>query len=105
MAQIKLDDNLLKELGLDNFSDADKDAMLGRIYQALELRIGMRIAKEVGEENLKAFEELAKNGKDQEAAQWLKDNVPNYQQMATEELDKIKQDVRETSRKVLEKSI
>ncbi len=105
MAQIKLDDSLLKELGLDKFSDADKDAMLGRIYQALELRMGMRMVKEVGPEKLKAFEELVKNGKDQEAAQWLKDNVPNYQQIAVEELDKLKAEAKETSRKILERSI
>lgn len=105
MSQIKIDDELLKELGLDDFAEEDKNAMLKRIYESLELRIGMRMARIVTEEQLKEFEELTKNGKDVEAAEWLKQHVPNYQEIATEELDKLKTEVRETSRRVLEKSI
>lgn len=105
MNHIRIDDSLLQELGLDKFSEADKNAMLKRIYEGLELRIGMRIARLVSEDQLKSFEELTKNGKDAEAAEWLKQHVPNYQEIASEELDKLKEEVKETSRKVLEQSI
>lgn len=105
MNHIQLDDQLLKELGLDDFAEADKNAMLKKIYESLELRVGMRMARIVTEEQLKEFEELTNNGKDAEAAEWLKQHVPNYQQIATEELDNLKTEVRETSRRVLEKSI
>lgn len=104
MKQIVLDDTTLKELGLDKFSEEDKDAMLKRISQSLELRVGMRMARLLKEEQLKEFEELTKSGKDAEAAEWLKQYVPNYQEIATEELDKLKAEVKETSRKILEKS-
>ncbi len=105
MSQITLDDNLLKELGLDGFSEAEKDKILRGIYEALELSVGMRLASQVGEDALKEFDDLTKAGKNEEAAAWLKQHAPNYQQMASEELDKIKQDIQSTSRKILEKSI
>lgn len=102
MNQITLDDNTLKELGLDGFSESDKNAILKRIYEALELRIGARIAQKVSEEELKRFTEMTEQGKDEEAAKWLKEQVPEYQEIAGEELDKIKQEIKDTSRKVME---
>lgn len=104
MKQIVLDDTTLKELGLDKFSEEDKNTMLKRIYESLELRMGMRIARILKEDQLKEFEELTNNGKDTEAAEWLRKNVPNYQEIAVEELDKLKAEVKETSRRVMEKS-
>lgn len=104
MDHVKLDDKLLEELGLDKFEEAEKDKILAKINQSLELRIGSRIAQKVSEEELKKFTELAESGKDEEAAKWLKKQVPDYQQIATEELEKIKTDIKETSRKIMEKS-
>lgn len=104
MDHVKLDDKLLEELGLDKFEEAEKDKILAKINQSLELRIGSRIAQKVSEEELKKFTELAESGKDEEAAKWLKEQVPDYQQIATEELEKIKTDIKETSRKIMEKS-
>ena len=41
----------------------------------------------------------------QKAADWLKQNVPNYQNIAAEEFQIIKDDIKATSRKVLEDNI
>lgn len=104
MNQITLDDQTLKELGLDGFSETEKNAILKRIYESLELRIGSRIAQKVSEEELKKFTEMTEQGKDEEAAQWLKEQVPEYQDIANEELDKIKQEIKDTSRNIMEKT-
>ncbi len=76
MNQITLDDQTLKELGLDGFSETEKNAILKRIYESLEPRIVSRIAQKVSEEELKKFTEMTEQGKDEEAAQWLKEQVP-----------------------------
>ena len=105
MQQINIDEGLLKELGLDGFSEEDKDAALQRILQALELRMGLRMAQQVGEDQLSEFQELSKKGDKDAVAAWLNKHMPNYQDIAKEELDKIKEDIKNTSRKILEESV
>jgi hypothetical protein len=105
MQQINIDEGLLKELGLDGFSDDDKNAALQRILQALELRMGLRMAQQVGEDQLEEFQKLSSNGDKDAVADWINKNMPNYQEVAKEELDKIKEDIKNTSRKILEESV
>lgn len=104
MDHVKLDDKLLEELGLDKFEEDEKNKILKKIYESLELRIGSRIAQKVSEEELKEFAEMTQSSQDQEAARWLKEKVPDYQQIAAEELENIKAEIKETSRKIMEKS-
>lgn len=52
----KLDDNLLQELGLGGLPPADKNSMLGHIYETLELRVGMRLAEQMSDSQLNEFE-------------------------------------------------
>ena len=44
---IKLDDNLLQELGLSALPAEDKKKMLAHIYETLEMRVGMELAKQM----------------------------------------------------------
>ena len=105
MNPIVFDESLLKELGLDGFDEEDKNAILKKLYESLELRLGMRMARELGEEKLGEFQKLAEAGQDKEAADWLKQNVPNYHDIAAEELQTIKDDIKATSRTVLENNV
>jgi hypothetical protein len=105
MQQINIDEELLTELGLDGFTDEDKDAALQRILQALELRMGLRMAQIVDEAQLSEFQRLSEKDDKEAIAGWLKEYMPNYQEIAKEELDKIKQDIKNTSRKILEQSV
>lgn len=42
---LKLDNNLLAELGLGSLPEDQKKAMLQHVYETLELRVGTQLAK------------------------------------------------------------
>ena len=41
---IKIDNDLLVELGLGSLPDAEKNGLLKHIYETLEMNVGMRLA-------------------------------------------------------------
>lgn len=102
--QIQIDETLLSELGIIGLSEDDKNALLSSFYEALNLRMGLRIAEILGEEKLGELTKLTDAGKDQEAQQWIKDQVPNYQDVANEELDKFKQEIKDSSANVIKRA-
>lgn len=105
MAHVVFDDNYLKKIGIDGYSEEDKNALLAKLNHAIELRVGSRIAQIVGDDKLGELTALTEAGKDAEAAQWMRDQVPNYEQIAVEELDKLTKQILENSRAILEDNI
>ncbi len=90
----KLDENLLKELGLGALSTEDKNKMLAHIYETLEMRVGMNLAGQMSDEQLTEFESFI-DGKDEAGAlKWLETNFPNYKQVVADELDKLKAEIK-----------
>lgn len=102
MAQIQLDEELLKELGLDNFSEEDKDAILASIAETLQLKIGVKLVQLLGETKLEEFNKLTEEGKGIDAMNYLKENVPNYEDIVKEELDALKSNIKDTSKSILD---
>ncbi len=52
----KLDENLLRELGLVSLPPVEKNKMLAHIYETLEMRVGMKLAEQMTNEQLDEFE-------------------------------------------------
>lgn len=52
----KLDDNLLHEVGLGTLPPHEKNRMLNHIYETLEMRVGMKLAEQMSNEQLDEFE-------------------------------------------------
>lgn len=101
MAQVQLDESLLEDLGITGLNMEEKNSLLAEIFRGLNLRMGIRIAEAVGPDKLAELTELTDAGKDAEANQWIIDNVPNYQDIANEELEKYKTEVKKTSQSIL----
>lgn len=74
----QLDDNFLKDLGLENLPDEQKKAFLQHIYEELELRVGTRLAEGLSDAQLAEFEALIERDADK-VGTWLQQNVPDYQ--------------------------
>lgn len=84
----QLDDNFLKEVGLDGLPDDQKQAFLQHIYEQLELSVGTKLSEGLSEQQMSEFESFidATSGADpsaQEAAadrvrQWFENNLPDY---------------------------
>ena len=53
---IRIDDSLLEELGLMALPKEERDALLRQIYETLEMRVGMKLAERMSDQQLDEFE-------------------------------------------------
>jgi len=95
---LKLDNNLLDELGLGSLPEDQKRAMLQHIYETLELRVGTNLANQMSDQQLEEFEKFIDDGGDAnqaQALQWLETNLPNYKQVVNEVFEALKLEVKQ----------
>src|SRR3954469_208317 len=97
----KLDDNLLKELGLGGLPAEEKNRMLAHIYETLEMRVGMKLAEQMTNEQLDEFEGFIDRNDEPGALKWLETNFPNYKQVVADELEKLKNEIRVAAPQIL----
>ena len=98
---IKLDNNLLSELGLDALPADDKKKMLAHIYETLEMRVGMELAKQMSESQLNEFGEFIDRNDESGALQWLETNFPNYRDVVAAEFNKLKIEITDVAPQIL----
>lgn len=98
----KLDDDLLKELGLVALPPAEKNKMLAHIYETLELRVGMKLAEQMTDEQLDEFESFIDKNDEAGALKWLETNFPNYKQVVADELEKLKAEIKAQAPQIIE---
>ncbi|MCA9309418.1 hypothetical protein KC973_03505 [Candidatus Saccharibacteria bacterium] len=53
---IRIDDTLLQDLGLMSLPKPERDALLRQIYETLEMRVGMKLAERMSDQQLDEFE-------------------------------------------------
>jgi archaellum component FlaC len=97
----KLDDNLLKELGLGALPPAEKNKMLAHIYETLEMRVGMKLAEKMTNEQLDEFEAFIDRNDEAGALKWLETNFPNYKQVVAEELETLKNEIKQVAHQIV----
>ena len=97
----KLDDNLLKELGLGDLPAEEKNRMLAQIYETLELRVGMKLAEQMTNDQLDEFEGYIDRQDEAGALKWLETNFPNYKDVVGQELETLKAEVRTSAPQIM----
>lgn len=97
----KLDNALLEELGLGVLPADEKNKMLAQIYETLEMRVGMKLAEQMTNEQLDEFEGFIDRNDEAGALTWLETNFPNYKQVVAEELEKLKAEIKSTSAQII----
>lgn len=98
---LKLDDNLLQQLGLGSLAPDDKKAMLRHIYETLEMRVGVRLAEQMTDAQLDEFEKFVQAQDDNGAFHWLETNFPNYKDIVADEFEKLKAEVSQVAPQIL----
>lgn len=98
---LKIDNNLLQELGLGQLPDSEKNSLLKHVYETLEMRVGMRLADQMSNEQLDEFERYFEAKDDAGAFKWLEGNFPNYKEIVQEEFDKLKSEVGQSAPQIL----
>ncbi len=84
----RLDDQFLKDIGLDSLPEEQKQPFLQHIYSELELRVGTRLSDGLSDAQLEEFEEIIDRKEDKILA-WLSSHAPSY--MTEEPFQKLQQ--------------
>ncbi|HSW78624.1 MAG TPA: DUF5663 domain-containing protein [Candidatus Babeliales bacterium] len=98
----QLDDNLLRELGLGDLPGPEKNKMLAHIYETLELRVGMKLAEQMTDAQLDEFEGFIDRNDEAGALKWLETNFPHYKDVVAEELDKLKNEIKQQAPAIMQ---
>src|SRR5579884_813597 len=101
---LKIDNSLLEEVGLGALPDTEKNSFLRHIYETLEMRVGIRLADQMTNEQLDEFERYFEAKDDAGAFKWLETNFPNYKEIVQEEFDKLKAEVAQSAPQILASS-
>ena len=75
----RLDDQFLKDVGLDSLPEDQRQPFLQHIYSELELRVGTRLSDGLSDAQLEEFEEIIDRKEDRIQA-WLQGHAPGYAQ-------------------------
>lgn len=94
---LKIDNNLLIELGLGDLPVDEKNQMLKHIYETLEMRVGMTLAQQMTDEQLAEFEGFIDSKDETGALKWLEGNFPNYKSVVAQELEKLKLEIKDNA--------
>lgn len=97
----KLDNAFLEELGLGSLPAIEKNKMLAHIYETLEMRVGMRLAEQMSNDQLDEFESYINRQDEAGALKWLETNFPNYKQVVAEELEKLKVEIKQVAPQIV----
>lgn len=98
---IKIDNDLLQQLGLATLPEGEKNSLLRHIYETLEMRVGMRLADQMSNEQLDEFEKYFDAKDDAGAFKWLETNFPNYKDIVQQEFDKLKVEISQSAPQIL----
>ena len=101
----KLDNDFLIELGLGALPADEKNKMLAHIYETLEMRVGMKLAEQMTDEQLDEFESYINRSDEAGALTWLETNFPNYKQVVADELDKLKAEITQVAPQIVSESM
>src|SRR5688572_8786854 len=98
---IKLDDDLLQELGLAALPAEEKKKLLAHIYETLEMRVGMKLAEQMTDAQLAEFEQFIDRNDEAGALKWLETNFPNYKDVVASEFERLKGEIRQVAPQIL----
>lgn len=101
---LKIDNTLLQDIGLGDLPEEEKKKLLDQIYETLEMRVGMTLARQMSDDQLDEFEGFIDTNDEAGALKWLESNFPNYKQVVAEELEKLKQEIKSDADKIIEHS-
>jgi uncharacterized protein DUF5663 len=101
---LKIDNTLLEEVGLSGLPASEKNSFLKHIYETLEMRVGIRLADQMTNQQLDEFEKYFEAKDDAGAFKWLETNFPNYKEIVQQEFDKLKGEVSQSAPQILSAS-
>lgn len=99
--KLVINNELLDTLGLSQLPPQEKSELLKHIYETLEMRVGMRLADQMSNEQLDEFETYFNAQDDAGAFSWLENNFPNYKDIVADEFERLKAEIASSAQQIL----
>lgn len=96
---MRIDDVFMKEVGLGEMPDDERQVFMDHAEEELEVRVGHAVSQELSEQQLRDFEEIDEGG---QAAAWLKINVPNFREIVSNVVQGFKDELITERARILE---
>ena len=97
---MKIDDEFLVSIGLSNLTDEEKNSVLAQIADIFQFRLGEKIVETLSDQQLDEYETI--NSQNQQLAhEWVKDNVPNYNELGDKVLTDLQQELKQEHHEIL----
>lgn len=96
-----LKENIIKELAIDQLPPEKQQAVLASMTEAVLKRIIIKVLETLPADAKKEFEKVCASKDADQVTQFLKEKVPNYEQIALEEIANFKKEMRETVEKLI----
>lgn len=98
---IRLDQDLLSEVGLGDLDEDQARVVLAQVYETLEMRVGIRLGGQLSDAQLSEFEFLMKSNDQKGALEWLEANVPDYKSTVAEALTQLREEMASSAAEIL----
>ena len=94
---LSIDDTLLQAAGLSDLPEEEKQKLFAQFREMLEMRVGVRLAQRMSDEQLDEFESFIDTNDQAGALKWLESNFPDYKQVVSEEFEGLKAEITENA--------
>ncbi|MBR3135361.1 hypothetical protein IKG54_02220 [Candidatus Saccharibacteria bacterium] len=99
---MQFDEDYLEKVGLLDLPD--KKGFLDSLQSELEMRVGHRMSEGMSDAKLLEFDELAKSGDTAAVQQWIRQERPDYKEIAKDELEKLTSEIMLRRDEILERA-
>ena len=101
MPTANLQQDLIRQLGIDRLPSEKQQAVLTAMTEAVLKRLVVRVLEKLPENDRAEFEKTAKGRNAEKMTEFLKSKVPNFEEMATQEIAAFKKEMTETVNKLI----
>ncbi|MCY3804558.1 MAG: DUF5663 domain-containing protein [Candidatus Saccharibacteria bacterium] len=103
MKLLALNNDFLKELGLESLPEAEKKELLIYIEEQLSLRVGLAISKVLSNQELAEFDQALQNPQKTPAQliALLREKAPQYPKIVEVELERLKTEIVANTQQIL----
>ena len=85
--------DLIKHLGLDNLPAEKKEEVILKMGGVIQQNILLRILRELDDKDKDEFDKILGENNDEKTLEFIKSKLPNFDDLAKEEVAKFKEDV------------
>lgn len=88
-------DDISKELGLENLTEAERQTILIQFTESLLKRLILKIHDKLNEADQKEFQKLAESGDAAKVDEFLRGKIPDLDEIRNEELESLVREMKD----------